>query len=286
FPEFIRNVISVTPIGDNRYHWVASFFGQRQEWDTLVTAREDQRHVAWRSVTGHDHSGELSFSPQGAGSTEVRLHLELAPPVGLAPQRFDKLAQSARKNAHNDMRRFGQQMTPQQKQRAQRDETPAGAVGVLAQVGVAAAAAGLGGYVGYLANQRLRRSVPYRALRSPVAPPAAIASWALTGASAATALGAATYRQLGQMNHALFVGQWAPTLLATGGLVRILGHRGIQTHDAAAIVSWSFVGGSVGSVVASVALHAMGRRKQGLFVGQWAPTMMGAAVFTRLFNGL
>jgi hypothetical protein len=39
-------------------------------------------------------------------------------------------------------------------------------------------------------------------------------------------------------------------------------------------------------VVASVALHAMGRRKQGLFVGQWAPTMMGAAVFTRLFNGL
>jgi uncharacterized membrane protein len=284
FPEFMRNVISVTPIGENRYHWVASFFGQRQEWDTEVTAREEQRHVAWKSVSGQNHSGDLAFTPQDDTATEVRLHLELATPEGLAPQRFDKLAQSARKNAHTDMRRFGQQMTPQQKQRAQRDEAPAGIVSLASQLGAAAAAAGVGGYIGYLVNQRLRRSTAYRTLRSPVAPPAALASWALTGASGASVLGAATYRQLGQINNALFVGQWAPTLLAASGLVRILGHRGIQTHDAASVASWSFVGGSVGSIAASVALHAMGRRKQGLFVGQWAPTLLGAAVFTRLFN--
>ena len=101
FPEFMRTVISVTPIGENRYHWVASFFGQRQEWDTEVTAREEQRHVAWKCVSGENHSGDLTFTPQDDTATEVRLHMELATPEGLAPQRFDKLAQSARKNAHN-----------------------------------------------------------------------------------------------------------------------------------------------------------------------------------------
>jgi hypothetical protein len=33
-----------------------------------------------------------------------------------------------------------------------------------------------------------------------------------------------------------------------------------------------------------VALHLNGRRKQGLFVGQWAPSLMGAALFTRLVD--
>jgi len=50
FPDFMRNIISVTPIGSDRYHWIASFFGERQEWDAEITAREDQRHVAWRSL--------------------------------------------------------------------------------------------------------------------------------------------------------------------------------------------------------------------------------------------
>ncbi len=285
FPDLMRNVISVTPLGENRYHWVASLFGQRQEWDTEVTAREEQRSVAWRSVSDQGHSGELTFSPRGGAATEVRLHMELTPPTGLAPQRLDKFANSARKSAHSDLRRLSQQMGPQKPQ----EDTPSGAPGMLAQLGAAVVAAGAAASVAYLADRRYRKRVsyrPHRALRSQVTQSASTVSWALAGASAASALGAATYRQLGQMENALFVGQWSPTLLAASSLARILGHRGIQTHDAAAIASWSFVGGSVGSVAASAALHGMGRRKQGLFVGQWAPTLMGAAVFTRLFNRL
>ncbi|HEX8996925.1 MAG TPA: SRPBCC family protein [Ktedonobacterales bacterium] len=283
FPDFMRNIISVTPIGDNRYHWVASYFGQRQEWDTSVTSREDQRNVMWSSADGQGNSGHLMFTPRDDNTTEVRLHMELTPPASLAPERFDKLAQSARKNTHNDLKRYSKRMTPQ---RREAEESTTGIAGLAAQLGVAAAAAGAGGYAAYIANERLKRNVAYRAMRSQVLPPASIAGWAFTGASAASILGAAAYRQLGQMNNALFIGQWAPTLLATGGLVRILGHRGIQTHDTASIASWSLVGGSLGSIAASVTLHALGRRKQGLFVGQWAPTLMGAAVFTRLFNRL
>lgn len=280
FPDLMRNIISVTPTGENRYHWMTTFFGQRQEWDTEVTSDEERRTIGWRSVEGDAQSGGLTFTPQDENITEVRLHMEVTPPTGLAPQRIDRLAQSARKRTHSDLRRFSRQMaTP-----TSRDEAPAGVVSMTTQLGVAATAAGLGGYAAYLVGQRLRGNATYRAMRSEVIPPASTASWSLAGASVASVLGAATYRQLGQINNALFIGQWAPTLLAASGFARILGHRGVHTSDGASIASWSLVGASVGSIAASVTLHTMGRRKQGLFVGQWAPTLLGAAVFTRLFN--
>lgn len=283
FSDLMRNVKSVTPIGDQRYHWITSFFGQRQEWDTDVTLDADRRTITWRSVTGDEHNGDLTFTPQNDGATtEIRLRMEITPPQGLAPQRVDRLAQSARRRTHSDLRRFSRQMAAPQ----QRDEAPTGVIGMATQLGVAATAAGLGGYAAYMVGQRLRGSASYRAMRSQVIPPASMVSWSLAGASAASALGSATFRQIGHINNALFVGQWAPTLLAASGFARIVGHRGIHTPDGASIASWSLVGASVGSIAASATLHAMGRRKQGLFVGQWAPTLMGAAVFTRLFNRL
>lgn len=283
FSDLMRNVKSVTPLGDHRYHWITSFFGQRQEWDATVTTDAERRIITWRSVAGDESNGDLSFTPQNDGAiTEVRLRMEVAPPQGLAPQRVDRLAQSARRRTHSDLRRFSRQMAAPK----QREEAPTGALGMAAQLGVAATAAGLGGYAAYMVGQRLRGSSSYRAMRSQIIPPASVVSWSLAGASAASALGAATFRQLGHVNNALFVGQWAPTLLAASGFARILGHRGIRTPDGASIASWSLVGASIGSIAASATLHAMGRRKQGLFVGQWAPTLMGAAIFTRLFNRL
>lgn len=292
FPDFMRNIISVTPvgdIGDERYHWIASFFGQRQEWDAAITAREEQRHVAWKSVGGDEQSGELRFASPSPTSTEVRLRLEVTPPTGMAQQRIEKLAQNARKNTHNDLRRYGQQMKPQHATRAQRNgAAPTGGLSAAAQVGVAMAAAGVGGYAAYLVSQRLqarRTSLPVPLPMSrAVARPAAIASWSLLGASGASIAGAGVLRQLGKMNNALFVGQWAPTLLAAAGLARALGHGDLKATSGGAIASWSLLGGSVGSVAASATLHTIGRRKQGLFVGQWAPTLMSAAFFARLLD--
>lgn len=286
YPEFMRNVISVTPAGEGRYHWVASFFGQRQEWDSEVTSREENRSITWRGVENSSNTGSLTFTPRGENATEVRLQMELTPPMGLAPERFSKLAESARKNTHQDLKRFSQQMATRQEGQESGADTPSTTTGLASQLGVALAAAGVAAYGSYIAEQRLKKSSAYRATQSPVSLPFNIASWSLIGASGASVLGAVTYRQMGKMNNALFIGQWAPTFLALGGLVRVWGHRGIQTSEAASITSWSFVGGCLGSIGASVALHTMGKRKQGLFVGQWAPTLMNAAVFARLFNRL
>lgn len=284
FPDFMRNVISVTSSGGKRHHWVVSFFGQRQEWDTEETAREALRIVAWQSVTGLVSSGQLTFTPRDERSTEVRLYMELTPPEDLAPQRFDKLAQTARKRAHSDMRRFSRRIAP----RRRRAAPVACEMGLAAQLGASAIAAGVSGYVAYVARRRMRRNVAYRALRSQVTPSAARISGMFAGMfagmSVASIIGAMACRQLGKMGTALFVGQWAPTLIASSGFVRALGHRGIQTSETAAIVSWSLVGGGIGSSVASGALRVMGRRKQSLFVGQWAPVLMGAATLSRLIE--
>jgi hypothetical protein len=39
-------------------------------------------------------------------------------------------------------------------------------------------------------------------------------------------------------------------------------------------------------VIGSAFLHLRGKRNDGLFVGQWAPTLLNAAIFTRLFDRL
>ncbi|HEX8731614.1 MAG TPA: SRPBCC family protein, partial [Ktedonobacterales bacterium] len=91
FSDLMRNVKSVTPLGDHRYHWITSFFGQRQEWDATVTTDAERRIITWRSVAGDESNGDLSFTPQNDGAiTEVRLRMEVAPPQGLAPQRVDR----------------------------------------------------------------------------------------------------------------------------------------------------------------------------------------------------
>lgn len=283
FPELMSNVESVAPIENGRYHWVANFFGEQQEWDTELIAREEPRLLAWNSVTGAYNSGKLTFAPYAGGvSTEVRLHLDVTAPEGLAPQKFDKLANTARKKTHADLQRYRAQIRPL----AHPDEATTGNTGLAMQLSVAAAGAAAGGVAAYIVDQRMKQSAVYRMARGQVALPANIASWTLLGSAAASIAGAAIYRQRTDMDNALLVGQWAPTLLAVSGLVRVLGHRGIQTDSNASIASWSLIGGAGGSILASITLHIMGRRKQGHFVGQWAPTLVGAALFARLIEHL
>ena len=48
--------------------------------------------------------------------------------------------------------------------------------------------------------------------------------------------------------------------------------------------SWGFAGATLGAIASSAILHARGRRSDGLFVGQWAPTFLATALLARLFD--
>jgi hypothetical protein len=94
---------------------------------------------------------------------------------------------------------------------------------------------------------------------------------------------AAVLRSIGRRNDALFVGQWAPTLLQLGLLSRIIGRRE-WPHPVANAASYGFAGASLGSIIASVFTHARGRRSDGLLIGEWAPTFLGLSLLMRLLN--
>jgi len=88
---------------------------------------------------------------------------------------------------------------------------------------------------------------------------------------------------MGRKNDALFVGQWAPTFLGLGVFSRLLGSRRL-TWPANEIVSWSFFGAGLGSILMSAFWRLAGKNKDSLFIGQWAPTMIAGAIVSRLFK--
>jgi uncharacterized membrane protein len=315
FPDFMSNVEEVTPRGGNRYHWVARIFGIKQEWDAEVTDSEPNRRISWRSVTGAYNGGTVTFTDLGAGNTQVRVRFEYAPPGGKVGQALDQLTQTTRNEVHQDLVNFknlytggataqpsGLQAAARQAQTAvqgmaqqaqgqiagaaqQLGQQAQGGIGsVLIPLAAPLSVAAAGGVASYVIGRRLRESAAYAVATSPVAFPNAVAGWALTGASGASILGSAALRSQGRPTDALFVGQWAPTFLQAGILARLLGHRGIYTDLPTSVASWACAAACAGSIVTSAILHLRGRREQGLFVGQWAPTLLGASVFTRLFN--
>ena len=121
-------------------------------------------------------------------------------------------------------------------------------------------------------------------LREPTSTPAAIASWSLLGATAASIMGAAGFRFANRRHEALFVGQWAPTLLGMSALVRMVGNRNLRHDPAATAISWGLLSACFGAIGASLFHRIRGKRHDSLFVGQWAPTFIGAAVLARLLN--
>ena len=286
FPDFMSNVEEVRPLGGDRYHWVARIFGVKQEWDAEVIDQQPNSRVSWRSISGPYNQGTVSFSQLGTGNTEVRLRLEYAPPLGKAGQALDQITQTTKRETMEDLNNFRKLLTGQRDEYMfqEGEKITSGPAGLLTRVMVPAAAGIAGGLIGYNLEKRARESHPILGNTSPVETPAATAGWVFTAASAASVATSAILRMRGDRRNSLFVGQWAPTLLTAGILSRTVGHRGINTPLNTAGTSWGFAAATLGSIATSALLHARGRRNDGLFVGQWAPTFLSAALLARLFD--
>jgi uncharacterized membrane protein len=290
FPQFMTNVEEITPQGGNRYHWVARIFGVKQEWDAEAIENDPMRRIAWRSVTGAYNAGAVTFTDLGDSRTQVRVRFEYAPPGGKTGRALDQLTQTTRREVHEDLENFKKLYTggaPIGGLTQPLGRQIEGGLGrVLGPLTGPIAASAAGGIAAFIIGKRLRESRMYTAATSPVTLPHAVAGWVLTGASGASILGAAVLRSRGRATDGIFVGQWAPTFLGMGILARMLGHRGVQTDLPTSVTSWTYFSGGLGAIAAAVVQHQRGKREDGLFVGEWAPTFLNAALFTRLFNRL
>jgi uncharacterized membrane protein len=113
-PSFMDNVVSITPIGENRSHWIVKAPGGKTvEWNARITEERPDALIAWASEDGADieNSGRIEFREAGARGTVVTATIAYDPPAGIVGKLVAKMFQREPAiQARRDLRRFKQLM--------------------------------------------------------------------------------------------------------------------------------------------------------------------------------
>src|SRR5205814_5940783 len=63
YPKFMHRVLEVQQDDDdkNKLHWREKIWFSTREWDAEMTEKRQNDRIAWKSVSGTQHSGVISF---------------------------------------------------------------------------------------------------------------------------------------------------------------------------------------------------------------------------------
>ena len=104
FPLFMEGVEEVTQTSDTLTHWKITVAGVEREFDAEIIEQDPDERVSWKSVSGADHAGVVTFHRLDDASTRVTLQMTTAP-EGLVENLGDKLG-LFKHRAVGDMERF------------------------------------------------------------------------------------------------------------------------------------------------------------------------------------
>lgn len=104
FPRFMEGVREVRQIDDKNLHWAAEVAGRQAEWDAEIVKQEPDSRIAWRSTSGEQINGDVSFEPLGEGSTRVDV-LIVHPDEGVAEKAAGAIGLVERR-VKRDLERF------------------------------------------------------------------------------------------------------------------------------------------------------------------------------------
>ncbi len=79
FPRFMEGVEEVRQLDDKRLHWRATIAGKTEEWDAEIVEQTPDRVVAWRSTSGAQNAGTVTFQSIDANTTRVNVRIEYDP---------------------------------------------------------------------------------------------------------------------------------------------------------------------------------------------------------------
>jgi uncharacterized membrane protein len=82
FPKFMSFVREVTYYDNQRSHWVAAVAGQH-EWDAVNEGWVEDQQIGWRSTSGMENIGRVTFQPAGADQTRLDVLVSYDPPAGV-----------------------------------------------------------------------------------------------------------------------------------------------------------------------------------------------------------
>jgi uncharacterized membrane protein len=104
FPHFMEGVEEVRQLDDKRLHWRAKIGGKTEEWNAEIIEQKPDQKVAWRSTTGAQNAGAVTFKQQGNDQTRLTLRLDYEP-QGAIENVGDALGLVGRR-VEGDLKRF------------------------------------------------------------------------------------------------------------------------------------------------------------------------------------
>ncbi len=79
FPRFMAGVKAVRQLDDKRLAWRAEIAGKDVEWTAEITQQEPDKRIGWRSTSGAENAGSVTFEPLGPNKTKATLRLHYEP---------------------------------------------------------------------------------------------------------------------------------------------------------------------------------------------------------------
>jgi uncharacterized membrane protein len=79
FPHFMEGVESVRQLDDTHTHWKTNVGGVEREFDAEITEQHPDERVAWRSTSGPDQAGVVTFHRLSDVQTRVTVQMDWDP---------------------------------------------------------------------------------------------------------------------------------------------------------------------------------------------------------------
>lgn len=104
FPEFMEGVERIDQKDDTHLHWVVNVGPVTREFDATVTEQHPEERVAWKSDSGPDHAGVVTFHRLDDDTTRVTAQMDVDP-EGFVENIGDKLG-ILKSRVIGDLKRF------------------------------------------------------------------------------------------------------------------------------------------------------------------------------------
>jgi uncharacterized membrane protein len=78
-PLYTEGVTQVKRLDGRRSQWRANILGCSQEWEAEIVQQVPDRWVVWRSTSGAEHNGSITFQWLGPAKTRVTVRIEYQP---------------------------------------------------------------------------------------------------------------------------------------------------------------------------------------------------------------
>jgi uncharacterized membrane protein len=104
FPQFMEGVERIDQITDTKTHWVTKIGGVEREFDADITEQHPDERVAWKSTTGPDQAGVVTFHRLSDDTTRVTVQMDYEP-EGVVENVGDKLG-IVKRRVTGDLERF------------------------------------------------------------------------------------------------------------------------------------------------------------------------------------